>query len=50
MVGRRQEEVKNSKGNVEAKELIYMTHGQELQEGMWEGGGRQDEWGEMGQL
>ena len=41
-VGNRQREGKNSIGNVEAKELICMTHGQELQGGMWEGGGRQD--------
>ena len=34
--------VKNSIGNVEAKELICMTHGHELQGGMWEGGGGQD--------
>ena len=35
MVGRkyRQGEVKNSVGNVEAKELICMTHGHELKEG-----------------
>ena len=38
----RQGEGKNSIGNVEAKELICMTHGHELQGGMWEGGGRQD--------
>ena len=38
---------KNSVGNVEAKEIISMTHGHELQGGMWEGGGGQDgvEWG-----
>ena len=29
----RQGEGKNSKGNVEAKELISMTHGHELKEG-----------------
>ena len=29
-VQNRQEEVKNNIGNVEAKELICMTHGQEL--------------------
>ena len=29
----RQEEVKNSMGNVEAKELICMTHGHELKGG-----------------
>ena len=34
----RQGEGKNSTGNVEAKELISMTHGHELQGGMWEGG------------
>ena len=35
MVGRkyRPGEVKNSVGNVEAKELICMTHGHELKEG-----------------
>ena len=34
----RQGEVKNSIGNVEAKELIYMTHGHELKaECGWEG-------------
>ena len=35
MVGRkyRQGEVKNSVGNVEAKELICMTHGHELKAG-----------------
>ena len=38
----RQGEGKNSVGNVEAKELISMTHGHELQGGMWEGGGGQD--------
>ena len=34
----RQREVKNSIGNVEAKELIWMTHGHELKRGecMWE--------------
>ena len=44
----RQGEGKNSVGNVEAKELISMTHGHELLGGgMWEGGGGQDgvEWG-----
>ena len=42
-----QGEGKNSVGNVEAKELISMTHGHELWGGMWEGGGGQDgvEWG-----
>ena len=34
----RQGEVKNSTGNVEAKELIYMTHGHELKGGMQVGG------------
>ena len=46
-------EGKNSVGNIEAKELISMTHGHELQGGMWEGGGGQDgveQGGEMGQL
>ena len=49
----RQGEGKNSVGNVEAKELISMTHGHELKGGMWGGVGGQDgvEWGEeMGQL
>ena len=35
-VQNRQGEVKNSIGNVEAKELIYMTHGHELKGGMWD--------------
>ena len=36
----RQGEGKNSVGNVEAEELISMTHGHELWGGgMWEGGG-----------
>ena len=36
----RQREGKNSVGNVEAKELIYMTHGHELKVGgMRVGGG-----------
>ena len=49
-VENRQGESKNSIGNVEAKELISMTHGHELQGGMWEGGGGQDgvEWGGNG--
>ena len=38
----RQGEGKNSVGNVEAKELISMTHGRELWGGMWEAGGGQD--------
>ena len=42
-VENRQGEVKNSIGNVEAKELICITHGHVLQGGMWEGGGGQDE-------
>ena len=33
---------KNSVGNVEAKELISMTHEHELKWGMWEGGAGQD--------
>ena len=33
-VQNRQGEIKNSIGNVEAKELISMTHGHELVEGM----------------
>ena len=50
----RQGEGKNSVGNVEAKELISMTHGHELWGGgMCEGGGWAG-WsgvgGEMGQL
>ena len=35
----RQGEGKNRVGNVEAKELISMTHGHELWGGMWKGGG-----------
>ena len=48
----RQGEGKNSVGNVEAKELISMTHGHELWGGMWEGGVDRKEWsgGGMGQL
>ena len=39
-VQNRQGEVKNSKGNGEAKELTCMTHGHELQMGeLWEGKG-----------
>ena len=34
-VENRQGEDKNNIGNVEAKELICMTHGHELQGGMW---------------
>ena len=34
----RQGEVKNSIGNVEAKELVCMTHGHELKGGMLKGG------------
>ena len=41
-VENRQREGKNNIGNVEAKELICMTHGHELWGGMWEGGGVQD--------
>ena len=41
-VENRQVEGKNSVGNAEAKELISMTHGHELQGGMWEGVGGQD--------
>ena len=37
-----QGEVKNSIGNVEAKELMYMTHGYELK------GGMQGTWGVQG--
>ena len=36
-VENRQEEVKNSIGNVEAKELICTTHGHELKGGGWRG-------------
>ena len=46
--GNRQEEGKNSVGNVEAKELISMTHGHELWGGECgrEGGGQDGvEWG-----
>ena len=39
----RQGEVKNSTGNREAKELICMTHGHELRQGMLEDGGEQEE-------
>ena len=43
MIGGKQTgEGKNSVGNVEAKELISVTYGHELQRGMWEGGGGQD--------
>ena len=51
-VENRQGESKNSIGNVEAKEVISMTHGHELQRGNV--GGRRwvgwSEGGEMGQL
>ena len=54
MVGRKQTGVgKNGIGNVEAKELISMTHGHELKGGMWAGEGLPGggEWrGKMGQL
>ena len=40
-VQNRQGEVKNSIGNVEAKELICTTHGHELKGGMLMGGGVQ---------
>ena len=46
-------EGKNSIGNVEAKELICMTHGHKLQGGVWVGGVCRAEWSEgreMGQL
>ena len=48
----RQGEGKNSVGNVEAKELISMTHGHELQGGNVGGSGWAgwSEGGEMGQL
>ena len=45
--------VKNNIGNVEAKELICITHGHELQEGNMGGGVDRMEWNEgggMGQL
>ena len=38
-VQNRQAEVKNSMGDGEAKELIYMTHGHELKVGNVQGGG-----------
>ena len=41
-VENRQGEGKSSTGNVEAKELISMTHDTNNREGMWEGGGGQD--------
>ena len=41
-VENRQGEGKNSIRNVEAKELIGMTHGHEYRGGMWEGGGGRD--------
>ena len=40
-VENRQGVVKNSIGNVEAKEVISMTHGRELKGGMWVGDGVQ---------
>ena len=52
-VQNRQWEVKNSIGNVEAKELICMTHGHELRRGEcgWEGcAGQRGIKGEIGQL
>ena len=53
-VENRQGEGKNSVGNVEAKELVGMTHGHEVQWGECgrEGVGRMEwnEGGEMGQL
>ena len=52
-VQNRQGEGKNSIGNVEAKELICMTHGHELKGGMWVGGVCMADWnkeGKMGQL
>ena len=39
MVGTKQGDVKNSTGNGETKELIYMTHGHELSGGLMEGMG-----------
>ena len=44
LVQNRQGEVKNSIGNREEKELICMTHGHELREGMLVGGGYRAEW------
>ena len=35
-VQNRQGEIKNNIGNVEAKELICMTHGHELKGGKWD--------------
>ena len=52
-VENRQGEGKNSIGNVEARELVCMTHGHELQGGNVGGRGDRMEWsegGEMGQL
>ena len=46
----RQGESKNSVGNVEAKELICMTHGHELYWGNVGGRGRMEWSGGMGQL
>ena len=46
MVGRKQGESKNSIGNVEAKELICVTHGYELKGGMCVGGEVQGRGGE----
>ena len=43
-VQNRQGQVKNSIGNGEAKELIYMTHGHELR-----GDGNAGGWGERGE-
>ena len=42
--------VKNSIGNREAKELIFMTHGHELREGLLEGMGYQVERGKGGKF
>ena len=36
-VANRQGEVKNSRGNGEAKELVCMTHGHEVGECQWKG-------------
>ena len=47
-VENRQREGKNSIGKGEAKEFICMTHGHELQGGMWEGRGCRMEWSEGG--
>ena len=42
MVGTKEGKIENIIGNVEAKELIGMTHGHELWRGMCERGGGQN--------